>query len=211
MHIKALILDLDNTIFPVPSIGEELFKPFFDVLQQSGNYEGDLKDIKKDMMRIPFQKVAKQYGFTKQLKEKGDHILQELTYDKNIPTFEDYPEVKKLSCKKFLVTTGYTNMQQSKVQQLGIADDFEEVHIVDPKRTDQTKKDIIRDIMDRYGYKPQEVVVVGDDPESELKAGKELGLKTVLYSKDGGTHPNASQSISSFQQLKALLEQSEWE
>ncbi|WP_266205594.1 HAD family hydrolase [Pontibacter kalidii] len=205
MTIKALIIDLDNTIFPVPSIGEELFRPFFHVLEESGEFKGDLKDIKQDMMRIPFQKVAQKYKFSEQLKQQGDKLLQTLKYEKPIPPFEDYAELRALPQQKFLVTTGYTNMQQSKVEKLGIKDDFEEVHIVDPSKSDLTKKDIFQSIVERYKYDTSEVLVVGDDPESELKAGRELGLGTVLYAKDSAAHSNVSPRITHFGQLKEFL------
>ncbi|PTX20203.1 putative hydrolase of the HAD superfamily [Pontibacter mucosus] len=205
MSVKALILDLDNTIYPVPSIGEELFKPVFDVLQQSSDYEGELEDIKQDMMRIPFQKVAAKYKFSKELKEEGDSILQNLAYEKEFPPFEDYAHLRELPHQKFLVTTGYTKMQQSKVDQLGLEKDFAEIHIVDPSKTKQTKKDVFESILERYTLDTSEVWVVGDDPESEIKAGKELGLTTVLYSKNGNHSTHATHAISHFSELGELL------
>jgi len=33
----------------------------------------------------------------------------------------------------------------------------------------------------KYGYLPNEVLVIGDDPESEIKAAKELGIDTFLF------------------------------
>ncbi|MCX2739329.1 HAD family hydrolase [Pontibacter anaerobius] len=207
MSIKALILDLDNTVFPVPSIGDELFQPLFDLIRERNDYEGDFEDIKRDMMRKPFQKVAKEYAFSEQLTEKGDRILQDLVYEKDIPPFPDFAEVRALPYKRFLVTTGYTKMQQSKVENLGIREYFEEVHIVDPSKTNQTKKDIFQSILERYKYKTTEVMVIGDDPESELKAGRELGIRTVLYTKDGAFSSGASHSIVDFGQLKELIAQ----
>lgn len=208
MNKKALILDLDNTLYPVPSIGEELFRPFFEVLRQREDFEGELEEIKQDMMRIPFQKVAEKYRFSEQLRQKGNEILQDLTYDKRITPFEDYTELRKLPQQKFLVTTGYANLQQSKVEQLGIKGDFMEIHIVDPSTTNQTKKDVFESILRRYQYDVSEVLVVGDDPESELRAGSDLGLSTVLYAKDHAAHAGITPRISHFGQLHQLLEQS---
>ncbi|AKD04706.1 HAD family hydrolase [Pontibacter korlensis] len=203
MNKKALILDLDNTIYPVPSIGDELFKPLFDLITDCGEYKGEFEEIKKDMMRIPFQKVAKKYEFSEQLTEKGDQLLKDLTYDKEMSPFEDYATIRDISCKKFLVTTGYTKMQQSKVDRLGLEKDFDEVHIVDPSISGKTKKDIFKDILDRHGFDATDVLVVGDDPESEIKAGKELGIDTVLYTKN--VTKTEGQSISDFSQLKEFL------
>ena len=203
MKKKAIILDLDNTVYPVSSIGNELFKPLFQLIEESGDYTGQPDEIKQDIMRKPFQKVAEEYEFSDKLTEDGVAILRELTYDKNMSPFEDYAAVKALPCQKFLVTTGFTKMQESKVQQLGIAEDFDEVHIVDPELTNQTKKDIFQDILERHRFDPSEVLVVGDDPDSEVQAAKELGIDAVLYDKiNFNPHMNHLTRITDFKQLK---------
>jgi putative hydrolase of the HAD superfamily len=183
MPKKAIILDLDNTIYPVASIGNELFHPLFKMIEQSGEYTGDIEEIKKAIMRTPFQKVASAHNFSNTLKEQGIELLAGLTCTMEMAPFEDYNEVRAFPCKKFLVTTGFTRMQQSKVEKLNIARDFEEVHIVDPQLSNQTKKSVFKDIIDRHRLEPTDVLVVGDDPNSEIKAALELGIEAVLYDK----------------------------
>jgi putative hydrolase of the HAD superfamily len=206
MNRKAIILDLDNTIYPVSSIGNELFQPLFKLITESGEYTGDLERIKQEIMRKPFQKVATEYRFSGQLTGKGVALLQELTYDKEMFAFNDYKELKTIPCKKFLVTTGFTRMQQSKVKRLGIEQDFEEVHIVDPQLTDRTKKDVFKDIIDRHQFNKPDVLVIGDDPTSEIQAAKELGVDAVLYDRMN-FNPNISNlhRITDFKQLYDFL------
>jgi putative hydrolase of the HAD superfamily len=183
MKKKAIILDLDNTLFPTSAIGDELFAPLFKLIEESKDFSGDLEKFKKDVMRQPFQKLAPEYGFSQELTEAGISILNELKYHKKIATFDDYEILKKYPCQKFLVTMGFTKMQESKVKHMGIKSDFEEIHIVDPELTDKDKKAIFRDIMGRHGFQLSEVLVVGDDPESEIAAARELGLDAVVYDK----------------------------
>ena len=45
MTKKALILDLDNTIYPVSAIGEKLFGKLFHLIIESGDYTGDFQLI----------------------------------------------------------------------------------------------------------------------------------------------------------------------
>ncbi|GEO02857.1 hypothetical protein AAE02nite_05210 [Adhaeribacter aerolatus] len=206
MKKKALILDLDNTIYPVSSIGEALFKSLFELIKQSGEYFGDFKEIKQEIMRTPFQKVAADFKFSSQLTAAGTELLQDLTYDEPMFAFEDYTEIKNIPCTKFLVTTGFIKLQRSKVEQLGIEKDFAEIHIVDPRTSNKTKKDIFQDILNRYNYNQADVLVVGDDRNSEIKAATELGIDTVLYDKlnfnPDITSPN---KISDFRQLKDFV------
>ena len=177
---KAIIADLDNTIYPVSSIGPELFKPVFDLIADNG-YENEIEDIKTQMMRIPFQKVAKKYKFDETLIEKGSRILSELAYDGDMQPFDDYAIFRVLPLKKYLLTMGFTKMQQAKVDAMNLDADFDEVYIADPQHSNKTKKDIIADIMQKHHYLPEEVLVIGDDAESEIKAALELGIDAVLY------------------------------
>jgi putative hydrolase of the HAD superfamily len=61
--------------------------------------------------------------------------------------------------------------------------------------------------MERNSYRPEEVLVVGDDPESEIKAAMDLGIKAVLYDKIKHYPENASDltKIADFGELHLLL------
>jgi putative hydrolase of the HAD superfamily len=181
MAKKAIILDLDNTIYPVSSIGEKLFRGLFEVIQNSGEYSGDFESIKTEIMRTPFQKVAKAFAFSNKLYEACMQLLSNLTYDETMSPFPDYSELQFVKLPKFLVTVGFLNMQQSKVRQLGIEKDFEAIFIIDPEVSVLTKKDIFREIMKLESLNPEDLLIVGDDPESEIKAALELGIDAILY------------------------------
>jgi putative hydrolase of the HAD superfamily len=206
MNKKIIILDLDNTIYPVSSIGAKLFKNLFTCIEKNGEFTGSFEDIKQEIQRTPFQKVAKDFLFSDKLLDECTNIHANLTYNEPMQTFEDYSELKKLPQKKYLVTSGFTQLQKSKVKQLGIESDFEEIHIIDMQISKQTKKDIFQLIIQENNYTKNEVLIVGDDLKSEIKAGNELGIATVWYDRER-KHPDriGVSSISSFTQLKAFL------
>jgi putative hydrolase of the HAD superfamily len=181
MKKSAVIFDLDNTIYSVYSIGEELFAPLFQLIHQDGNYGSDMEQIKDDSMRRPFQVVASDYGFSEELKAQGLTLLREMRYEGKIEPFEDYTFVRSLPLNKFLVTTGFLKLQQSKVEGMKLEQDFTEIHIVDPSTSERTKKDVFADILKRHGYAKEQVLVVGDDLDSEIKAAQDLGIEAVLY------------------------------
>jgi len=185
MRKRAVILDLDNTIYPVRSIADEFFPPLFELIHKDGTHEDQFDQIKKEIMRRPFQLVAKEFAFSNELIEQGMNFLKGATYLGKIKAFDDYAEVKKLNIDKFLVTTGFVQLQQSKITGMKIQNDFKEIHIVDPTQVTQTKKDVFADIMSRHHYDKSEVLVVGDDPKSEIKAAQDLGIDVVLYDKEG--------------------------
>jgi putative hydrolase of the HAD superfamily len=61
-------------------------------------------------------------------------------------------------------------------------------------------------ILDTYHFSPQEVLVVGDDQDSEIEVGNRLGIKTVQTLRTGIPRAkNATFYIYSLTELKELL------
>ena len=183
MKKKAIIFDLDNTIYSVYSIGNTLFAPLFELIELDGSQTQHMDKIRDEVMRRPFQQIAKDYHFSESLTQKSIELLTQLVYNGPIEPFEDYALVKQLPVHKFLVTTGFPAMQQSKVDRMGLQKDFKEIHIVDPSSSNKTKKDVFVDILLRHQYAKEEVLVVGDDLHSEISAALELGIDVVWYDK----------------------------
>jgi len=198
---RALILDLDNTIYPVSSIADDLFRELFRVLDQySGSINTDdadrINQIKEEMTRRPFHHIADDYGLSEELRSRMTETLKHMSYDLPMKPYEDYQYIRSMPLDKFLVTTGFVKLQLSKVKMLGIENDFKNIHIVDPEVSGATKKDIFIKIMEEHAYNPEELLVIGDDPQSEIKAAKELGVDTFLYD-PGNIYPNASATYKS--------------
>jgi putative hydrolase of the HAD superfamily len=70
MKKKAIILDLDNTIFSVYSIGDTLFEPLFELIEQDDSQTKNLNRIRDEVMRRPFQRIAEDYRFSESLTKK---------------------------------------------------------------------------------------------------------------------------------------------
>jgi putative hydrolase of the HAD superfamily len=183
---RALILDLDNTIYPVSSIADNLFAALFKTLDQYSDRintidRDQVSKIKDEMTRRPFQHIADEFKLNEDLRNRMTDTLKGMTYNLPMQAFEDYEHVRTIKLDKFLVTTGFVNLQMSKIKMLGIEQDFKSIHIVDPENSNQTKKDVFAIIMEKHGYSPEELLVIGDDPESEIKAAKALGIDTFLF------------------------------
>jgi len=188
---RALIFDLDNTLFPVEAMGDQFFEPIFQLIRESKEHEANFPSIRHDLMRKPFHWVAEHYGFSETLTQKGIELMKHLRYKGTIDPFEDYEEIKRLPADRFLVTTGFLNMQQSKINRLGITKDFQEIIVIDPTITQKTKKDIFEEIMKEHHLSKEDVLVIGDDPDSEIQAANELGVESVLYDRNN-TYSEAS-------------------
>jgi putative hydrolase of the HAD superfamily len=207
--IRALILDLDNTIYPAASISEKLFSSLFDLMNKYKEQIGDeeLEKAKEELSKKPFQKIAESYNFPDELKEKGTALLRELTYNGPIKAFDDYQYVKPLPFDKFLVTMGFTKMQQCKIDLLELDKDFKETIVNDPDKTDNTKKEVFEKLLKDYGYQAEDVLSIGDDPESEITSAHKLGMPSVLYDpKDEFPADAATYKIRNFEELQGIID-----
>jgi putative hydrolase of the HAD superfamily len=203
---KVLIFDLDNTIYPVHSIGATLFAPLFSMLEDSSEIQEQMDEVKDAIQRKPFQVVAAEFGFSNALTQTGIKLLQNLSYNGPIAPFPDFQLVPALPQPKFLVTTGFTRLQESKIDGMQIRSLFREIHIVDPMLEARTKRDVFSDILFRYAYQPDEVLVIGDDPDSEIKAAHAIEIPTILYDALG-RHPewNLSKRIINYGELPLAI------
>jgi putative hydrolase of the HAD superfamily len=118
-----------------------------------------------------------------ELKDHAIELLKTLEHHGPIVPFGDFEVIRKINVDKFLVTTGFLKMQQSKIRALGF-EDFKETFVVDPTLTSDTKKDIFTKILKKYNLKHGNVLVIGDDPDAEIKAAAELGIDSVLYDRE---------------------------
>ncbi|APU99765.1 HAD family hydrolase [Sphingobacterium siyangense] len=205
-NIKAIIFDLDNTIYAVESISDALFKDLFDLIRSDGRFEGDFGDVQDTIKRKPFQFVSEQFRFDPELTNECTELLSDLVHEGPIQTFEEFSKIGEINCKKFLVTTGFMNLQWSKIKKLRLEQFFEEIFIVDPQTYTETKKDIFNRIVCNYRFNKNEVLVLGDDLNSEIKAGEELGLKTVVFDYEYKFSGNTDQKVvNNYRQFMGLF------
>lgn len=203
---KAIILDLDNTIYPVHSIGDALFAPLFGLIEETGEMAEQMAAVKDAIQRKPFQVVAAEFGFSASLTKAGISLLQNLRYEGPIAPFPDFALIYDLPQPKFLVTTGFTPLQESKIDGMQLRPLFREIHIVDPMRDNRTKKDVFSDILTRYAFQPSEALVIGDDPDSEIKAARALDIPAILFDALG-RYPawNLSKRLTNYRQLPLAI------
>lgn len=192
---KAYFIDLDNTIYFTKPNVEVLLGPLYHLLENEdlGISEIDFEKAKEEMLRTPFQKVAAKYHFNEHVIVKATNFLKESTLTEPMDVHNEYHYIKALMGLKVIVTAGFTKIQTTKVQMLGIEQDFDELFVVDNTLTDGNKKDAFLALMKKYELEPQDVLVIGDDAESEIRYGLELGMTTFLFDPDGN-FPNAKTS-----------------
>jgi putative hydrolase of the HAD superfamily len=206
---KALILDLDDTIFSTKSMDHKLFEPFFNDLIQRLKFSFDstiIENIIKDLWEIPMDSVIKKFQIPAKIMLDSLKTLNNLDINLEISPFPDYQYLKGTLTPRFLITTGITNLQKAKIKGLKIENDFTEIIINDTIIDSRTKKDLFIELVQKYELIPENTYVVGDNPDSEIAAGNDLNMITIqILRANVKKGDNARYYIKSFDELAMIM------
>lgn len=205
-----LILDLDNTIFETKSINPEIFKPILEVIEEyyhSINEYSIANQLFKEFWSIPMDEVFAKYNTPKKIRDQALIKFNEIDFHLEIYTYDDYEILKSIEKEKMLVTTGYERLQLAKVKALKIKQDFKEIFIDNPiSKNRKYKLGIFKEILEKEKLKPEQIWVIGDSVDNEIKAGKELGMNTIQRLKNGDKKSSFSDfGISTFHELNKII------
>jgi len=188
---KAIIFDLDSCLSAADEVGRELYEPAFDAIRKANRGtvpESELAAAFEEAWRIPFDVIAKTHGFSNAMFEAGWNMFKQVAVTTPMRGYGDLETLKQLPQAKFLVTSGFRRLQESKVEMLGIRPLFVEVLIDAIDEPDRVHKEgFFKRILESHRLLPYEVIVVGDNPDSEIAAGNRLGMPTVQILRPGVT------------------------
>ena len=211
MRKTAIIFDLDNCLAPATAVGQALLEPAFEAVRAVNHgtlAASHLEDALADCWVHAFDWVARTHEFSAEMFDAGWAVMRTLEVEGPMKGYEDLPELDKLHARRFLVTSGFRRLQTSKVRALGIGQLFERVvidAIDEPERVG--KQEIFEQILADSGLSADEVLVVGDNPESEIVAGNRLGIMTIQTLRPGIRYsPEATGHVDSIAGLKPLLQ-----
>jgi FMN phosphatase YigB (HAD superfamily) len=207
---KAIIFDLDNCLAPATAVGEALYEPAFDAIRMLNRgtlSQERLKQALEDIWRHPLDWVAQRYGFSDEMLAGAWRFFITLEVRGPMQGYQDLVLLSTLPVQRFLVTSGFRRLQESKIKALGLQQQFAAIFIdaID-ERGRIGKLGLFQDILDKFNLTPGEVLVVGDNPSSEIAAGNQLGIDTVQTLRPGIRRAgNASFYVQSLADLSGLL------
>lgn len=214
-HMKSnqlLIFDLDDTIFETKSIGQHHIESILENFKNSISSTFKIEEVNlivSDLWKYPFDHVSEKYNLKDSIRRQFSKAINELNYKFEINPFIDFEVVRKIQTRKVLVTTGFKKLQLAKIEALSLEDVFEEIHIDEIDSTNRIyKKGIFEHLINSKNKEFQDFIIIGDNPESEIKAGYELGLTTVQVAKFGQSQTAyADYYIHNFNDLIQILEE----
>ena len=185
MNIKAVIFDLDETLYDgdeLTQIGlSQAVKAMIGKGLNCNLDEGRKKInaiIKENPLKDKFIELAMFFG---PLNDDIIEIGRDTYWNSDFDELKIYPEGFELlesiknNFKNILITQGTSMQQNKKIDSLKIRDYFD--HILIPKIGE--KKNCFLELLKNLNINPEEILVVGDRIDNEIKIGNELGMKTV--------------------------------
>ncbi len=208
--MNALILDLDDTIFRTKSMSPDTFIPFFENLRsvlKDKHKSNQIDEIISDLWIMTWDAVMSKHRVEKELMREAVTVFDKMVINEKLLPYPDYEVVRNMDCRKFLVSSSVTSLQEAKIRALSIHHDFDRIMIVDPFIHPHGKKEAFESLQKEFGLLSQHTFVIGDNDGSEIAAGNALGFTTVQILREGvkkGTR--AKYFISSFEELPAIVE-----
>lgn len=208
--IKALIFDLDSCLSAANEVGDQLFKPAFDAIRRANHgavSQDSLTQAFSDCWRFPFNDVVRKYGLTDEMTKAGFDAFKQIEVTEPMHGYGDLHVLRELAQQLFLVTSGFRRLQESKIGALGIRPLFTEIRIDAIDEPGQKgKAGHFEEILKAHSLSPGQVIVVGDNPDSEIAARNRLGIQTVQVLRPGVPRGhNATRYINSLNELSGLL------
>jgi putative hydrolase of the HAD superfamily len=208
--VKALIFDLDSCLAAANEPGESLYTRAFQAIRDTNDGEvpeDQLRAAFTDCWRFPFDFIANKYHFSLVMRSAGFAAFSQIEVQKPMKGYGDLGVLAEIPAKLFLVTSGFRRLQESKVRALGIAHLFSEVHIDAVEESGpRGKLHAFKAILEAHGFSPNEVLAVGDNPDSEIAIGNQLGMVTIQILRPGVVaSPAATHHIHSLAELKQFL------
>ena len=189
--MQAIIFDLDNCLAAADEPGERLLEPVFAAVRDANHgalTEPELDAAFRDCWVHAFDFVASRHNFTAAMRAAGWDAFRRIEVRTPMRGYGDLALLPSLGERRFLVTSGFRRLQESKVRALGIEACFDAIAvdaIDEPAR--RGKECIFVELIRQFCLDPNDVLVVGDNAESELAAAARLGLRAAQIIRPGVT------------------------
>jgi len=205
--VGTLFLDLDDTIFP-SRIPYAAFSELFDVLDRVNDVlpQEKIDEVKQQLYRQTFGEVAEKYAFSPRMVRAYFEKMKTMRFNFNITVYDDYTFLQQLPQDKYLVTSGSRYIQMAKIVALGIQSDFTEIHIDDPYDGSPGKAGIFTKLVKQKKLSTREILIIGDNPNSEIKAAKQLEIPHLLIDRNSSVSIDSEgRKVNSFRHIHRFL------
>ena len=188
-RIKVIIFDLDNTLHDAEFLTNRVVKKTVEIMIAKGmkcNLEEGIGKFNQLLEKEPNNdKIRKLAAFfdseDEEIVDAGWDCYQNPEFNELL-IYSDTKEVLgklKGNYKLILVSQGSKDSQNKRIDALGIRDYFDEIYLSERGK----KQEIFNQILDNLRLDANQILVVGDRIDGELKIANELGMQTCRITK----------------------------
>lgn len=200
--IKTVVFDLDNTLYDYDKVNTLAEKKLIEKLKASFAVEDEAAAL---LIKKAKQNVKKQLGevgashnrllymqnICEQLGVKPAIYAMELydTYwDCMLEEMQLYPYVRELlerlkqkDIKIGLLTDLTAHIQYRKLKKLGIESYFDYIVTSEEAGAEKPSAKMFELMLQKTGNKPEEMLMIGDSLEKDIKGAEKCGMQTLLF------------------------------
>lgn len=192
--IKAVIFDLDDTLYNEREFVYEGFKEVCKFLSQKYDIEkeilfDDTKNILDNYGRGKvFDILQQKYGFNEEVEKLVD------VYRNVKPILELYDDGKEIlnyfkgKVKTGIITDGKASVQWNKINSLELEKYVDKIIVTDDYGRDYWKPHeySYKEILKCFNCRPKEAVYVGDNPVKDFVGARKVGITTIRIIRECG-------------------------
>ncbi len=200
MQTKAIVFDLDHTLFDRYATFEALKQEFYDVFKEylsenvsPRDISEALKDGDKRFLYEGWDKVADHVInigiFKKSIStDKFIELVFSCFSKKAIPhpfTLTVLDSLRKANFKVGLITNGRSALQRKKLSLLGLEDSFDEIIVSEEFGKRKPDISIFEEMAKRLSLPAESIFYVGDHPINDIDSATKAGYKTIWVKSNG--------------------------
>ena len=103
--------------------------------------------------------------------------------------FEGVPEMlrsrRKQGKRVYLLSNAQSVFTMPEMKQCGIADCFDDIFISSDRGIKKPEPRFLAELMEKHAMAPDETVMIGNDPYTDMAVAKACGIRGILVSSDG--------------------------
>lgn len=195
MAIKAMIFDLDDTLYDESEYVNQAFENTAAYLARRLGMPGRKEEFRRRMLELTEQN-GRGKVFDRLCEETGARLpVSELvqTYRSTRPALSLYPDAEELlrslgekGVKTGLITDGCSPVQHEKIAALGLDGRLDSVIVTDDFGIRKPQTEAYEKCLRALACAPREAAYVGDNPRKDFIGAKALGMKTFRIIREKG-------------------------
>lgn len=228
-NIKAIFFDADNTIIDHKDCERQALEYLFKGIGE--NYKEEYQEIFRPLDRKLWDSVAlnkcsipkeeiPEYRFKEFFDQinikyndyKNANKLFQEGLEKSVALIEEANEVVQYlynkNYKLYVVTNGLIRLQKPRIINSKIADFFSDIIVSEEVGISKPNPKIFNVLLQKINLKPNDVIMIGDSLEKDIKGAQNANIKSIWYNQKGksnNTNIIPDYEIGNLLELKDIL------